>query len=199
MRCRLVRCKRRGHTSRSVFDACLASPTLCPPSTFPWSSIAPAPTPFPYPGLESRADQEPLSDTLILRIAICCLGRRDEGQALAPELDGVHSSPAHRSKCKPKLGLDALRSADSIEGLLSPPWQAEASGGGRTLHRGRGGTIEAAFRDGDMTPDALARPDRIASAACPGRIALIHLSRHESRRRPSRRPTRSRATTICIG
>jgi len=122
----------------------------------------------PYAGLESR-EIKSLSDTDLedLRLG------RGWGLALAAELNGV-PGPAHLLEVQAELGLDAGQVA-AIEDIFAT-MQAEAQEAGERFIAAEA-AIEAAFRDGDMTPDAL-RDLIDASAAARAELRFIHLSRH---------------------
>lgn len=122
----------------------------------------------PYAGLEIR-EIKSLSDADLedLRLG------RGWGMALAAELNGV-PGPAHLLELRAELGLDAGQVA-AIEDIYAT-MQAEAQEAGERFIAAET-AIEAAFRAGDATPDAL-RALIDTSAAARAEMRFIHLSRH---------------------
>jgi hypothetical protein len=141
--------------------------TLCA-MTFPMAVTAQTQGHSPSAGLESR-EIKSLSDADLedLRLG------RGWGLALAAELNGV-PGPSHLLELQAELGLDAGQVA-AIEDIFAA-MQAEAQEAGERFIAAEA-AIEAAFRDGDMTPDAL-RALIDTSAAARAELRFIHLSRH---------------------
>lgn len=124
--------------------------------------------PSPYAGMETRAIKS-LSDQDIADL------RRGAGWglALAAELNGV-PGPAHLLELADEIGL----SADQIAaiGSIFSAMQAEAQAAGDRLIAAEA-AIEAAFRDGGLTPDRL-RALIDTAAAARAELRYVHLSRH---------------------
>jgi len=136
--------------------------------TFPMDLLAQTHGHSPYAGLEGR-EIKSLSEADLedLRLG------RGWGLALAAELNGV-PGPAHLLELQAELGLDASQVA-AIEDIFAA-MQSEAQEAGERFIAAEA-AIEAAFRDGVMTPDAL-RGLIDASAAARAELRFIHLSRH---------------------
>lgn len=141
--------------------------TLCA-MTFPMAVTAQTHGHSSYAGLESRAIKS-LSDADLedLRLG------RGWGLALAAELNGV-PGPAHLLELQAELGLDAGQVA-AIEDIFAA-MQSEAQEAGERFIAAEA-AIEAAFRDGGMSPDTL-RDLINTSAVVRAELRLIHLSRH---------------------
>jgi hypothetical protein len=141
--------------------------TLCA-MAFPMAVTAQTHGHSPYAGLESR-EIKSLSEADLedLRLG------RGWGLALPAELNGV-PGPAHLLELQAELGLDASQVA-AIEDIFAA-MQSEAQEAGERFIAAEA-AIEAAFRDGGMTPDAL-RALIDTSAAARAELRFIHLSRH---------------------
>lgn len=98
---------------------------------------------------------------------------RGWGMALVAELNGV-PGPAHLLELRDELRLDAGQVA-AIEDIYAT-MQAEAQEAGERFIAAEA-AIEAAFRDGGMTPDAL-RAMIETSASARAELRFTHLSRH---------------------
>ncbi len=141
--------------------------TLCA-IAFPMDLIGQTQGHSPYAGLDSR-EIKSLSEVDLedLRLG------RGWGLALAAELNGV-PGPAHLLELQVELGLDAGQVA-AIEDIFVT-MQAEAQEAGERFIAAEA-AIEAAFREGGMTPDVL-RGLIDVSAAAQAELRFIHLSRH---------------------
>jgi hypothetical protein len=148
-------------TSRDTTLACLAL-------TIPFVAVAQQQAHSPYAGMEGR-DIKSLSaeDIEDLRAG------RGWGLALAAELNGV-PGPAHLLESREEIGLSPEQ-VSAIEDIFAA-MQAEAQAAGEHLIAAEAG-IEAGFRAGDLTPEALR--DLIDTAAdARAELRFIHLSRH---------------------
>ena len=134
----------------------------------PISVAAQTHVPSPYAGLESR-ELKSLSEADLedLRMG------RGWGMAIAAELNGV-PGPAHLLELRDELGLEAGQIA-AIEDIFDA-MQAEAQQTGERFIAAEA-AIEAAFRDGGVTPGAL-RALIDTSASARAELRFIHLSRH---------------------
>ena len=141
--------------------------TLCA-MTFPMAVTAQTHGHSPYAGLESR-EIKSLSDADLEDLR----RGRGWGLALAAELNGV-PGPAHLLELQAELGLDAGQVA-AIEDIFAT-MQSEAQEAGERFIAAEA-AIEAAFREGGMTPDAL-RDLIDTSAAARADLRFIHLLRH---------------------
>lgn len=152
---------RSGHVDDVAFPA---GTTLLVPVAAQETAAAPS----PYAGLEAR-EIKSLSDDDIADL------RRGAGWglALAAELNGV-PGPAHLLELKDRIGLSAEQ-VTAIESIFAA-MQAEAQAAGERFIAAEA-AIEAAFRNGGLTPDEL-RALIDASAAARAELRFIHLSRH---------------------
>jgi hypothetical protein len=126
-------------TSRDTTLACLAL-------TIPFVAVAQQQAHSPYAGMEGR-DIKSLSaeDIEDLRAG------RGWGLALAAELNGV-PGPAHLLESREEIGLSPEQ-VSAIEDIFAA-MQAEAQAAGERLIAAEA-AIEAGFRAGDLTPEAL--------------------------------------------
>jgi len=154
---------RSGHVDEVVFPA--GSTLLLPAAT---ADQAAAATASPYAGMESREIKSlSAEDIEDLRAG------RGWGLALAAELNGV-PGPSHLLELQEELGLSPDQIA-AIEAIFAA-MKAEAQEAGARLIAAEA-AIEAAFRAGDLTPEALR--DLIDTAATTrAELRFIHLSRH---------------------
>lgn len=122
----------------------------------------------PYAGMETREIRS-LSETDIAEL------RRGAGWGLAlpAELNGV-PGPAHLLELKDEIGLTAAQ-VTAIEAIFAG-MQAEARAAGERFIAAEA-AIEAAFREGNLTPDRL-RALVDASAEARAALRLVHLTRH---------------------
>jgi hypothetical protein len=98
---------------------------------------------------------------------------RGWGLALAAELNGV-PGPAHLLELQEEIGLSPEQ-VTAMEAIFAA-MQAEAQEAGERLIATEAG-IEAGFRAGDLTPEAL-RELVDTAAAARAELRFIHLSRH---------------------
>lgn len=122
----------------------------------------------PYAGFEGR-DIKTLSDSDLADL------RRGAGWglALAAELNGV-PGPAHLLELKDQIGLSAAQ-VSAIEAIFAR-MQSDAQAAGAEFIAAEA-AIDAAFRDGAVTSDALrALVDRAATARA--ELRYVHLLRH---------------------
>lgn len=98
---------------------------------------------------------------------------RGWGLALAAELNGV-PGPAHLLELKKQIGLTPAQ-VTVLEALFAQ-MQAEAQAAGRRFLAAEA-AIEAAFREGSLTPDHL-RHLIGASAEARAQLRFVHLARH---------------------
>jgi len=152
---------RSGHVDAVSFPA---GTTLLVPVAAQDTAAAPS----PYAGLEAR-EIKSLSDNDIADL------RRGAGWglALAAELNGV-PGPAHLLDLRDQIGLSPEQ-VTAIEAIFAA-MQAEAQAAGERFIAAEA-AIEAAFRAGNLAPDAL-RALIDASAAARAELRFIHLSRH---------------------
>ena len=124
--------------------------------------------PSPYAGMETRTIKS-LSEQDIADL------RRGAGWglALAAELNGV-PGPAHLLELKEEIGLSTDQ-ISAIEAIFAG-MQVEAREVGERLISAEA-AIEAAFREGDLTPDAL-RALIHKAASIRAELRFVHLSRH---------------------
>lgn len=124
--------------------------------------------PSPYAGMEGREIKSlSAEDIEDLRAG------RGWGLALAAELNGV-PGPSHLLEMREELGLSPEQ-VTAIEAIFSD-MKAEAQVAGARLIAAEA-AIEAAFRAGDLTPEAL-RDLIDAAAAARAELRFIHLARH---------------------
>lgn len=132
--------------------------------------LAPAQTvtSSPYAGMETR-EIKSLSEQDIADL------RRGAGWglALAAELNGV-PGPAHLLELKNEIALSADQ-VSAIEAIFAA-MQAEAQAAGERFIAAEA-AIEEAFREGELTPDALRALIDTAEAAR-AELRYVHLSRH---------------------
>lgn len=121
-----------------------------------------------YAGLEAR-EIKSLSETDIAEIS----RGAGWGLALAAELNGV-PGPAHLLELQEEIGLtqDQVAEIEAIHVAM----QAEARVAGARFIAAEA-AIEAAFRDGDLTPGRL-RTLIVASADARAELRYVHLTRH---------------------
>lgn len=134
----------------------------------PVSAVAQHQGHSPYAGIEGREIKSlSAEDVEDLRVG------RGWGLALAAELNGV-PGPAHLLELKDGIGLspDQVLTIEAIFAAM----QAEAQAAGERLIAAEA-AIEAAFRAGDLTPEAL-RTLIDAAAEARANLRFIHLSRH---------------------
>lgn len=122
----------------------------------------------PYAGFEQR-DIKSLSEQDLIDL------RKGSGWglALAAELNGV-PGPAHLLELREQIGLTPEQ-VTAIE-VIYADMQTEAQAAGKRLIEAEG-AIEAGFRDGDMSPQALRELIEI-SASARAELRYVHLSRH---------------------
>ncbi len=122
----------------------------------------------PYAGMEDREIKSlSAEDIADLRAG------RGWGLALAAELNGV-PGPAHLLELREEIGLSPEQ-VSAIEAIFAA-MQAEAQAAGERLIAAEA-AIEAGFRAGGLTPEALR--DLIDTAAeARAELRFIHLSRH---------------------
>jgi len=122
----------------------------------------------PYAGMETREIKSLSSEDIEdLRAG------RGWGLALAAELNGV-PGPAHLLELREEIGLSPEQ-VSAIEAIFAA-MQAEAQAAGERLIAAEA-AIEAGFRAGDLTPEAL-RDLIDTAAAARAELRFIHLSRH---------------------
>ena len=122
----------------------------------------------PYAGMEGREIKSlSAQDIEDLRAG------RGWGLALAAELNGV-PGPAHLLELKDRIGLSPEQ-VTAIEAIFAA-MQAEANAAGERLIAAEA-AIEAAFRNGDLSSEAL-RDLIDTAAAARAALRFIHLSRH---------------------
>ena len=122
----------------------------------------------PYAGMENREIKSlSAQDIEDLRAG------RGWGLALAAELNGI-PGPAHLLELRDEIGLtdDQVSAIEAIFAAM----QAEAQTAGERLIAAEA-AIEAAFRAGDLAPEAL-RDLIDTAAAARAELRFIHLSRH---------------------
>jgi len=156
--------KRSGHVDEVVFPA--GTVLLLPAAKAEVATVTE--TPSPYAGMESREIKSlSAQDIEDLRAG------RGWGLALAAELNGM-PGPAHLLELKEQIGLSSEQ-VTAIEAIFAA-MKTEAQAAGERLIAAEA-AIEAAFRAGDLTPEALR--DLIDTAdAARARLRFIHLSRH---------------------
>ncbi len=122
----------------------------------------------PYAGMEGREIKSlSAEDIEDLRAG------RGWGLALAAELNGV-PGPAHLLELRDEIGLSPEQ-VSAIEAIFAA-MQAEAQAAGERLIAAEA-AIEAGFRAGGLTPEAL-RDLIDTAAAARAELRFIHLSRH---------------------
>lgn len=156
--------RRSGHVDEVVFPAGTA--LLLPAAGTKEPALAG--TPSPYAGMEGRGIKS-LSEKDIEDLR----AGRGWGLALAAELNGV-PGPAHLLELREQIGLSSGQ-VKAIEAIFAA-MRTEAQAAGDRLIAAEA-AIEAAFRDGDLTPEAL-RDLIDAAGAARSQLRFIHLSRH---------------------
>jgi Spy/CpxP family protein refolding chaperone len=122
----------------------------------------------PYAGMETR-EIKSLSEADIADLR----GGAGWGLALAAELNGV-PGPAHLLELKDQIGLTPAQ-VTALEAIFAK-MQADAREAGEHFIAAEA-AIEAAFREGKLTPDRL-RALIDASAKARAELRFIHLARH---------------------
>lgn len=152
----------------ALLPAIMAAPTMTAAQTPSPSQAHSHPSPSPYAGLQNRNIKSLSADDLSdLRKGA------GWGLALAAELNGV-PGPAHLLELREQIGLSPEQVA-AIETIYAQ-MQAQAIVAGERLIAAEA-AIEARFREGNLSPEAL-RELIDESAAARVELRYVHLLRH---------------------